>query len=341
MPFYVAGYFQSSSQKYIIKIQFQGEEDILSKKALLIGVMCLLLISAGCANKADADKSTSNVKATETTEKTVDYTSLSQSEKNELTFLFTRSSQDPVSVDLKIINRTNKNISFINSDFILLHTKSDKVRADKDGDSTISSNSTKTVKNLFEDVELSEFQTVGLFVYKNEDNELAYSETAKLSSRSSNLTNSSLENSYKQATKAAKEAKRVTKSTSSETEDSKKNSTDTSTNANTTDTNVNDSTNTNTDSSNSTDNKTNNNNDSSSVGTVSSDQAINMVKSHDGNTDKKYAVIVDQNGGTAKTYTDSNGQSVYWIHSSDSDGSSGDDWTVYPNGTVMHAKPNL
>lgn len=299
--------------------------------------MCLLLISAGCANKADADKSTSDVKATETTEKTVDYTSLSQSERNELTFLFTRSSQDPVSVDLKIINRTNKNISFINSDFILMHTKSDKVRADKDGDSTIDSNSTKTVKNLFEDVELSEFQTVGLFVYKNSDNELAYSETAKLSSRSSNLTNSSLENSYKQATKAAKAANRVTKSTSSETEDSKKNSTDTDTNT----MNTNDSTNTNTDSSNSTDNKTDSNDDSSSVGTVSSDQAMNMVKSHDGNSDKKYAVVVDQNGGTAKTYTDSNGQSVYWIHSSDNDGSSGDDWTVYPNGTVMHAKPNL
>ncbi|GEO58131.1 hypothetical protein [Companilactobacillus bobalius] len=311
----------------------------MSKKALLIGVMCLLLISAGCANKADADKSTSDVKATETTEKTVDYTSLSQSERNELTFLFTRSSQDPVSVDLKIINRTNKNISFINSDFILMHTKSDKVRADKDGDSTIDSNSTKTVKNLFEDVELSEFQTVGLFVYKNSDNELAYSETAKLSSRSSNLTNSSLENSYKQANKAAKAANRVTKSTSSETEDSKKNSTDTDTN--TTNTNANDSTNTNTDSSNSTDNKTDSNDDSSSVGTVSSDQAMNMVKSHDGNSDKKYAVVVDQNGGTAKTYTDSNGQSVYWIHSSDNDGSSGDDWTVYPNGTVMHAKPNL
>ena len=303
--------------------------------------MCLLLISAGCANKADADKSTSDVKATETTEKTVDYTSLSQSERNELTFLFTRSSQNPVSVDLKIINRTNKNISFINSDFMLLHTKSDKVRADKDGDSTIDSNSTKTVKNLFEDVELNEFQTVGLFVYKNADNELAYSETAKLSSRSSNLTNSSLENSYKQATKAAKEAKRATKSTSSEIEDSKKNSTDTT--ASSTNTNTNDSASTNTDSNNTdnSDNKTDNKDNSSSVGTVNSDQAMNIIKSHDGDTDKKYSVVIDQNGGEAKTYTDGNGQTVYWIHSTDNDGSSGDDWTVYSNGLVMHSKPNL
>lgn len=303
--------------------------------------MCLLLISAGCANKADADKSTSDVKATETTEKTVDYTSLSQSERNELTFLFTRSSQDPVSVDLKIINRTNKNISFINSDFILMHTKSDKVRADKDGDSTIDSNSTKTVKNLFEDVELSEFQTVGLFVYKNAANELAYSETAKLSSRSSNLTNSSLENSYKQATKAVektKQTKQVTKSTNSEMEDSKKDNGDT---TSTVSTNANDSTSTSTDDNKNADNKTESNDNSSSVGTVNADQAMNIIKSHDGNTDKKYSVVIDQNGGTAKTYTDGNGQTVYWIHSTDNDGSSGDDWTVYSNGLVMHSKPNL
>ncbi|GEO46796.1 hypothetical protein [Companilactobacillus kimchii] len=313
----------------------------MSKKALLIGVMCLLLISAGCANKADADKSTSDVKATETTEKTVDYTSLSQSERNELTFLFTRSSQDPVSVDLKIINRTNKNISFINSDFILMHTKSDKVRADKDGDSTIDSNSTKTVKNLFEDVELSEFQTVGLFVYKSADNELAYSETAKLSSRSSNLTNSSLENSYKQATKVVektKQTKQVTKSTNSEIEDSKKDNGDT---TSTVSTNANDSTSTSTDDNKNADNKTESNDNSSSVGTVNADQAMNIIKSHDGNTDKKYSVVIDQNGGTAKTYTDGNGQTVYWIHSTDNDGSSGDDWTVYSNGLVMHSKPNL
>ncbi|HIY92803.1 hypothetical protein [Companilactobacillus sp. HBUAS56275] len=308
----------------------------MSKKALLIGVMCLLLISAGCASKANADQSSSDAKATETTEKTVDYTSLSQSEKNELTFLFTRSSQDPVSVDLKIVNRTNKKISFINYDFQLLHTKSDKVRADKNGNTTIDSNSTKTVKNLFEDVDLSEFQTVGLFIYKNDDNELAYSETSKLTSRSSNLTNSSLKSSYKQAIKSAKAAKKAKKTATVEENNS---SSDTNTNS-TADTNSNDSASTDT---NSVDNNSNDNStsDSSTVGKVNADQAMNIIKNHDSNADKKYSVVIDQTGGSAQTYTDNDGQKVYWVHSSDKDGSSGDDWTVYQNGTVSHSKPNL
>lgn len=299
--------------------------------------MCLLLISAGCANKANADQSSADAKATETTEKTVDYTSLSQSEKNELTFLFTRSSQNPVSVDLKIINRTNKKISFINYDFQLLHTKSDKVKADKNGNTTIDSNSTKTVKNLFEDVNLSEFQTVGLFIYKNVDNELAYSETSKLTSRSSNLTDSSLKNSYKQAIKAAKAAKKVKKTA---TVDEDNSSSDTANTSATTDTNSNDSASTDT---NNVDNSSNDNStsDSSTAGEVNADQAMDIIKNHDNNADKKYSVVIDQTGGSTQTYTDSDGQKVYWVHSSDIDGSSGDDWIVYQNGTVSHSKPNM
>lgn len=296
------------------------------KKIRLLILLALVFVISGCS-KVSTSNDEKSVSSDETTNKTVEYTSLSDSEKNEMTFEFTRNSSAS-NVDLKVINRTNKNVRLVFSDIMLIHGQNNKISASKRGKISIKSNSTKKIKGLFTNLTITNFRTVGLFVYRNNKNKLAYSEINKLTSRSSNLTKSTLKKSYKSKTKKktskTKETDKTNEVTSSDTDTSSNTDTDSSTNSNTTQTN---------------------DNNSSSTSVNSSQDAINLVKGqNDQSSDSKYSVVVNPSSGSDDTVKDKNGDSVYWIHSNSGDSnsdSSGDDWTIYPNGYVVHSKPSM
>lgn len=305
------------------------------KKTLLWVILGMILIVMGCSKVSVNDNN--NIKATEDSPKTIDYAKLSRSEKNEMTFQFSRSSLAADTIDLKIINRTNKNVSFNKSNLLLVHSNDDEISADKNGDTVVESNSTKKVKKVFSNLETTEFQTVGLFIYKNIKNKLAYSEINSLIDSSSNLTKSSLQKAYKATSKVTK----TKKSTTNETKDTTTDTQQTDQNNSTEDTD--------TESDQDTSQTTQNDQTSASTNSVNSSQeAIALVENQSGeSSDNNYSVVINATSGDSDTVKDSNGESVYWIRSTKKDDSatsstqSSDDWTIYPDGYVVHGSPSM
>ena len=301
------------------------------KKLRLLILLALVLVVSGCS-KVSTSSDEKTISTNETTNKTVEYVNLSDSEKNEMTFQFTRNSSAS-NVDLKVINRTNKNVGLVFSDIMLVHGQNDKTSASKRGKISIKSNSTKNIKGLFTNLSATNFQTVGLFEYRNNKNKLAYSETSKLVSRSSNLTNTTLKKSYKSKTKKKETEPDDKKEETDETEAISSSEPDT-----TSDTENDSSNNSEADSS------TTQTNDSSSTSVNSSQDAINLIKSQNQSSDSNYSVVINHSSGSTDTVKDKNGDSVYWIRGNSGDsnsGNSGDDWTIYPNGYVVHSKPSM
>lgn len=174
----------------------------MRKRGLIIAVLGLLFFVVGC-NKVTNNKATTK-DATETTVKKVEYSKLSQSEKNEMTFAFSQvtSENNLIAIDLKVVNRTSKDIQFSGDKFVLTHAKKSDVISVNDN-FIVKSNSTKVIKHLFEDIDGTDFQTIGLYYYKNLQNRLAYSELNKTVSKSTNLKDDNLQREY-QSTKKKK-----------------------------------------------------------------------------------------------------------------------------------------
>ena len=272
----------------------------MSKRGLIIAALSLLLFSTGCSKVTTSPKSNAG---TTRTESSIDYTQLSQSEKNEMTFKFVRHDVNGVSaVDLHIINRTGKNIIFQGNKFILLHPKGSDVNSTKTDVIKIKSNSTKTIKNLFEEVTDTAFQTIGLYCYKNKQNKLAYSEANSNEASSTNLKETTLQKAYQNAGKMKK--KTTTKKTeSTETKNKLPKAPD--------------------------------------KPITSGSQAIAMVESQYGLAKNGTAYTIMKSGND-EVFGKSAGQNIYWVRLYRNTGTAVeylDDWTVYAGGIVVHKSP--
>ncbi|CAJ1178724.1 hypothetical protein LCR01_14650 [Companilactobacillus crustorum] len=278
----------------------------MNKRGLIVIALGLLLLGTGC-NKVTRNRTT-GADVTRA-KKITNYVDLSHSEKNEMTFEFTKSSSDAalVSVSLKVVNRTSKNIEFDGDSFILAHRNASDVMSTRDNKIVIKSNSTKNIKNLFEDVDATDFQKVGLYCYKNHNNKLAYSEMNVNVSRSSNLKNDDLQKSYLTTNK--KKTKPVQKK------------------------NI---------------NKENDNQQAAQrrpapVGPINTgQQAIALIESQNVLAPKGTDYCTMGSGTANGPFETSNGQSVYWVRLYHNTGSAVvylDDWVVYQDRTVLHQAP--
>lgn len=160
-------------------------------KKLVILVFAALFFLTGC-NKVTKDK---NDQAESKSPISVDYANLSDSEKSEMTFEFFRSS-DSHRVDLKVINRTSKQVNFSGNKFELISPQRTTIDSNHDNIS-LDSNSTKTFKDLFSGVDPTTFERIGLYCYKNTANKLAYSLSDLSVAKSTNLKDTNVQASFK------------------------------------------------------------------------------------------------------------------------------------------------
>lgn len=198
-------FFSFTKEKFGVKVYHKSHRGgkTMRKRGLIIVVLGLLLFIVGC-NKVTNNRTTTKDK-TETTVKKVEYSNLSESEKDEMTFSFSQEESEGnlISVDLKVVNRTSKNIQFSGDKFVLTHAKKSDIISVND-DFVVKSNSIKVIKHLFENVDEADFQTIGLYYYKNLQNKLAYSEVNKTVSKSTNLKDDSLQKDYQASKKKKK-----------------------------------------------------------------------------------------------------------------------------------------
>lgn len=273
----------------------------MRKNGLAVILLGLLLLVVGCGKVTTSQKSS---QSTKTTEKTIDYAQLSDSEQSEMTFTFVRNN-DSSAVDLKIVNRTSKNVTFNGDKFILIYPKKSQINSTKDSTIKIGSNSTKTFKNLFEGLNSADFSTIGLYCYKNKNNKLAYSEINSLSAKSTNLKESSLQKAYKTASTKKKPV--VNKKPKATNDTERQNSVP--------------------------------------AGQITSgQQAVALVQSMNGPAPQgtSYTFMTDETSGTNGLVKTNDGQAVYWVRLFESGNGVAitvDDWTVFPNRTVIHQAP--
>jgi len=273
----------------------------MKRKGLAVLILGLLLLIVGCGKVTTSAKDNQSSKKTE---QTIDYARLSDSEKSEMTFTFVRSS-DSSSVDLKIINRTSKNVTFNGDKFILAYPKKSNINSTIDSTIKIGSNSTKTFKKLFEGLNSADFSTIGLYCYKNKNNKLAYSEPNATTVKSTNLKEEDLQKAYKKAS-ATKKVEPVKKERP--TNDTERQN-------------------------------------SVSVGEITSgQQAVALIQSLNGPAPQgtSYTFMTDETSGTNGTVKTNDGQDVYWVRLFESGNGVAitvDDWTVFPNRTVIHQAP--
>jgi len=277
----------------------------MRKRGLIIAVLGLLLFVLGCSKVTTSKTDTQSIK----TVKSVDYTQLSQSQKNEMRFSFERRDETDMSIiDVTVVNRTSEDVQFDGTRFVLAHTKGSDVTSTKGEPITVKSNSTKKFKSLFSGVDDDDFKTVGLFYYKNTKNKLAYSEIDTTISKSTNLKDTDLQKLYR-----GKPKKKITAPTKTDENDNQVN---------------------------------NNRQTRPAVPTgpiTNAQQAIALVESQYGPAPEglQYTHMTDETVGPGDSIKN-NGQMVYWVRLfREGNGVSlaVDDWTVYPDRTVIHQAP--
>lgn len=274
----------------------------MKKTGLAVIVVGLLLLIVGCGKVTTSQKSDQSRK---TVEKTIDYAQLSDSEQSEMTFTFTRSN-DSSAVNLKVINRTSKNVTFNGNKFMLVYPKKSQINSTQDKTIKVGSNSTKTFKNLFEGLNNADFATIGLYCYKNSNNKLAYSEVNATTAKSTNLKDETLQKAYKKA---------ATKEKTTDNEKVNKNRND-----------------------------TERQNSVPNGQITSGQQAVALVQSLNGPAPQgtSYTFMTDGNSGTNGAVKTNDGQMVFWVRLFESGNGVAitvDDWTVFPNRTVIHQAP--
>lgn len=281
----------------------------MKKRGLLAVILGLLLFVVGCSKVTNTP--TGN-KSGQTTTKSVDYAQLSESQKNEMNFTFNRNDEsDMSSISLKVVNRTSEDVLFDGTRFILTHTEGSDVNSTKGGTIRVKSNSTKSIKNLFVGVDNDNFKTIGLFSYKNANNKLAYSEINTAVSKSTNLKDATLSKAYKGTPK-----KKVSRQKNETT----------------------------------TDNKSTKNQPQKSdripVGPITNAKdAVALVKSQKGPAPENmaYTYMGDETSGPDGSVKTNNNQTVYWVRlyrTGLSVAVAVDDWTVYPDRTIVHMTPS-
>jgi len=255
-------------------------------------------------------------KSGQTTTKSVDYAQLSQSQKDEMNFTFTRNdATDMSSVSLKVVNRTSEDVLFDGTRFILAHTQGSDVTSTKGNTIRIKSNSTKTVKNLFSGIDKDVFKTVGLFYYKNSKNKLAYSEANATISESTNLKDENLQKSYKGTPK-----KKVTRQKKTTTDNDPAKADQTEKNRRPT-------------------------NQIPTGPITNAKDAVALVRSQMGPAPENmaYTYMSDETSGANGSVQTNDKQTVYWVRlyrTGLSTAVSVDDWTVYPDRTIVHLMPS-
>jgi len=277
-------------------------------KLRIVGLILFVFLMAGC------DKVTTEPKGSQHVEKTaqsIDYAQLSDSEKSEMTFTFVKNDTS-TAIDMKIVNRTSKNIEFDGDKFRLTYPQKSNINSTETSKIKIGSNSTKTFKNLFEGLNSADFSTIGLYCYKNTNNKLAYNEINTKTSKSTNLKTTALQSAYKKAAQKPKPQTKPKKSTNN--------------------------------------NQTIHQNDKKRendvpVGQIhSGQQAVALIESLNGAAGKgqSYTFMREENSGTDGSVKASDGQQVYWVRLFKDDGQvTLRDWTVFPNRTVLNGAPSL
>jgi len=285
----------------------------MRKRGLLVAVLGLLFFTVGCSQVTNKPTA---VKSGQTTTKSVDYAQLSQSQRDEMNFTFTRDDEaDMSSVSLKVINRTSEDVLFDGTRFILAHTEGSDVTSTKGNTIRIKSNSTKTVKNLFSGVDNDDFKTVGLFYYKNLKNKLAYSEINATVSKSTNLKDETLQKSYKGTPK-----KKVTRQKKTTTDNDRTDNNQTEKNRRPT--------------------------EQIPTGPITNAKdAVALVKSQMGPAphNMAYTYMGDGTSGPDGSVKTNDDQTVYWVRlyrTGLSIAVAVDDWTVYPDRTIVHLTPS-
>lgn len=277
---------------------------------IVIVVLGLLVLGSGC-NKVTTDKNQTST--SDTAIKTIDYTQLSSSEKDEMNFEFIRHDQgDSSAVDMKVINRTSKNIHFDGSKFLLRQPKGSDVTSNEDHKIIVKSNSTKTVKNLFAGISDTDFDSLGLYCYKNQQNKLAYSEIGTATSKSTNLKDEDLQKAFKKSTTKKKVSAKSTDSTKTPVED------------------------------NQTKQKTPAKKPIPVGQIITAKMAMDMVESQNGPAPQTTAYCTMGGGQYGQAFGTYRGQQVFWVRLYRNDGTNVaylDDWTVYQDRTIVHAQP--
>ena len=281
----------------------------MKMRGMIIVALSLLLFSAGC-HKVTTDD---NTKPVETTQQTIDYTQLSDSEKSEMTFEFVRKDNANLStVNLKVINRTSKNIKFNGNKFVLIHPREvavTDVTSTFGKEITVKSNSTKTIRNLFDNVDSRDFEVIGLYCYKSKADQLAFNEANTLSSKSTNLKDADLQKAYKKADKKQQQPKKAPATTRDQNQPNKQTQIQAPTGP-----------------------------------ITNASQAVALIQSQYGAalSGTAYSHMEDETSDPSGSIALSNGQRVYWVRLARTDVSAGgdlDDWTVYPDRTVLHRAP--
>lgn len=153
----------------------------LKKILTTITSILILPLVIGCSKNSTGQKSISkNLNANKVT--TNYYQDLSKADKKKLTFKF-KEAQDETKdnyadavyvLSVKITNKTNKNVKFDKSKFIIFLSEQVKVTSDKSGILTVKPGQTKSINQLFENVpEQTLVDANGYFIYLNQDNKLA------------------------------------------------------------------------------------------------------------------------------------------------------------------------
>lgn len=290
----------------------------MRKRGLIVAILGLLLFVVGCSKVTTSQPT----KTVHNTVKSIDYTNLDQSQKDEMSFSFKRyDGGDTSSINMHVVNRTSKDVLFDGTKFVLAYQKGPDVYSTKDDTITIKSNSTKTVKFLFTGVDNDNFKAVGLFYYKNSNYKLAYCKKDSNESESSNLKEAALQKEYQgqpQKKKAAidKDKKDSQKKSDQASDETKKT-------------------------------QQPQKPAPPKPPIVNADQAITLVESQYGLAPNgtAYTHMVDNSSGMDGSIKGSDGQMVYWIRlfKTDVGGNNGglNDWTVYQNGIVVNQVPEI
>lgn len=291
----------------------------MRKRGLIVAILGLLLFVVGCSKVTTSQPT----KTVHNTVKSIDYTNLDQSQKDEMSFSFKRyDGGDTSSINMHVVNRTSEDVLFDGTKFVLAYQKGPDVYSTKDDTITIKSNSTKTVKFLFTGVDNDNFKAVGLFYYKNSNYKLAFCQKDSKQSKSSNLKDLTLQKEYrgqpekKKVATTDKDKKDTPKKPDQDSNDTKKN-------------------------------QQSQRPAAPKPPIVNADQAITLVESQYGMapTGTAYTHMVDNSSGMDGSIRSSDGQMVYWIRlfRTDAGGNEGglNDWTVYQNAIVVNQVPEI
>jgi len=146
------------------------------KKGLLISTSILLiLLATGCSNhttKTTSSKTTTTKVAQKTAP--VSYQKLTSSAKKQLAFKFQEDPADSgYDISMKVTNKTKKTVKFDRAKFMILVSNSDSVSSAKTGTFTLKAGQTKTVDQLFQNVNEQILTNNNYFIYSNKNNKLA------------------------------------------------------------------------------------------------------------------------------------------------------------------------